>query len=164
MADVAIKKLAEKYQIPNLGESFSNFKSFFEMADNGDGKLTKEEAAAVISSEDIDPIFKKYCTDGSDTLTIKGFIKAMFMPSIQDHWQGIFWEYAADGESGYHMDHEEIDAFFASVGITGEDAEKAIKYMLDNFDKNKDGKFSFQEFIEFLDDNLGKAIDEFLKN
>ena len=129
-------------------------KTFQEIDDNNDGKLTLEEIKMAVNKnkniniDHIEEIFKSIDTDGSGCIEYTEFISASLDKSLY-----LRKEKLKEAFSLFDVDHNGKISNTEIAKVLGIDKRsKEISKIIEKYDQNKDGEIDFEEFFAMMKD------------
>ena len=155
LQETALAYLVHNY--PDMDEIVNAFKLFNLIDINEDGKITSEILYRGIckycegnSKEEILNIFEKLDSDHNNYIGYEEFVRAAVDKSIflDDNVLKFAFKYFDKDDSG-EITYESISSIFKEH-IKSESIDESLKKIMDQVDKNKDGKIGYDDFCELM--------------
>ena len=135
-------------------DQIQEFRQAFDIIDrNGDGVITIDDLAAVMramgqtpTSQELQDMIKEVDADGNDNIDFTEFLalmsRQMRQSDIEDELKDAFRIF--DRDSDGFITSQEIRSLLISLGL--DSSPEVIRRMINEADKNRDGKIDYSEF------------------
>ena len=135
-------------------DQIQEFRQAFDIMDrNGDGVITVDDLAAVMraigqspTAAELQDMIREVDADGNDTIDFTEFLalmsRQMRQSDIEDELREAFRVF--DRDSDGFITPRELSSLLISLGL--DSSAEVVRRMINEADKNRDGKIDFAEF------------------